>query len=167
MNFPINRILQHPEAQVGSRSAGDIRTELQRFKASPGEETTPIFNNTLLKCTFATDRLRWDKESRYPFECWMVNTFVHLLLTDYQVPIQREHLSRRIIPGFFEAMLQMLKKLTYTCEELFHAMVSRMKSQQGKAFNWKMVRRDCCAPSSQKSPTIIRTCFLVFADIWT
>jgi hypothetical protein len=126
MNFSINRILQRPEAQVGSLSAGDIRAELQRFKASPGEDTTPIFNNTLLKCTFAADRLRWDKESRYPLECSIVNTFMHLLLTSYQVPIQREHLSRRIIPRFVEAMLQMLKKT--------HLYVRRIISCRGVAY---------------------------------
>jgi hypothetical protein len=110
MNFSIKYIRQRLEAKVSSRSAGDIQAELQRFKASPREDTTPIFNNTLLKCTFAADRLRWDKESRHLFECSTVDTFVHRLLTGCQIPIQREHLSRRIIPGFVEAMLQMRKK---------------------------------------------------------
>jgi len=110
MNFSIKYIRQRPEAQAGSRSAEDIQAELQRFKSSPGEDTTPIFNNALLKCTFTADRLQWDKESRYPFECLMVDTFVHLLLAGCQIPIQLEHLSRRIIPGFAEAMLQMRKK---------------------------------------------------------
>ena len=140
LDFAVDRILRRAESQGGSLSASDVREELQRFKADPGEDTTAFFNDAWRECTFAVERLRWDKERRYPFERLMVNTFVHLLPTGDQVPIQGEHLSRRIIPGFFVAMLQMLgEELSNKYEDFCRTMVSRMKAQHGNAFNWEMV----------------------------
>ena len=140
LDFAVDRILRRAESQGGSLSASDVREELQRFKADPGEDTTAFFNDAWRECTFAVERLHWDKERRYPFERLMVNTFVHLLPTGDQVPIQGEHLSRRIIPGFFVAMLQMLgEELSDKYEDFCRTMVSRMKAQHGKAFNWEMV----------------------------
>ena len=140
LDFAVDRILRRAESQGGSLSASDVREELQRFKADPGEDTTAFFNDAWRECTFAVERLRWDKERRYPFERLIVNTFVHLLPTDDQVPIQGEHLSRRIIPGFFVAMLQMLgEELNDKYEDFCRTMVSRMKAQHGNAFNWEMV----------------------------
>ena len=140
LDFAVDRILRRAESQGGSLSASDVREELQRFKADPGEDTTAFFNDAWRECTFAVERLRWDKERRYPFERLMVNTFVHLLPTGDQVPIQGEHLSRRIIPGFFVAMLQMLgEELNDKYEDFCRTMVSRMKAQHGNAFNWEMV----------------------------
>ena len=140
LDFAVDRLLRRAESQGGNLSASDVREELQRFKADPGEDTTAFFNDAWRECTFAVERLRWDKERRYPFERLMVNTFVHLLPTGDQVPVQGEHLSRRIIPGFVVAMLQMLgEELSDKYEDFCRTMVSRMKAQHGNAFNWEMV----------------------------
>ncbi|MGB0551268.1 MAG: hypothetical protein ACPGQV_01650 [Alphaproteobacteria bacterium] len=143
LDFAVERILRRAESQGGNLSASDVREELQRFKADPGEDTTAFFNEAWRECTFAAERLRWDKERRYPFERLMVNTFVHLFPTGDQVPVQGEHLSRRIIPGFVVAMLQMLgEERSNKHEDFCRTMVSRMKSQHGTAFNWKMVHEE-------------------------
>ena len=140
LDFAVDRILQRAESQGGSLSASDVREELQRFKADPGEDTAVFFSDAWRECTFAVERLRWDQERRYPFERLMVNTFVHLLPTGDQVPIQGEHLSRRVIPGFVVAMLQMLgEELSDKYEDFCRSMVARMKAQHGNAFNWEMV----------------------------
>lgn len=140
LDFAVDRMLQRADVQGGNISASDIREELQRFKAEPGDDTLDYFNDAWRECTFAVERLRWDQERRYPFERLMVNTFVHLLPTGDQVPIAGEHLSRRIIPGFVAAMLQMLgEELSDKYEEFCRTMVSRLKAQHGNAFNWEMV----------------------------
>ena len=140
LDFAVDRMLRRAESQDGSLTAGDVREELQRFKADPGEDTTSFFNDAWRECTFAVERLRWDQERRYPFERLMVNTFVHLLPTGDQVPIQGEHLSRRVIPGFVVALLQMLgEELSDKYEDFCRSMVARMKAQHGNAFNWEMV----------------------------
>ena len=124
LDFALDRLLRRAEAQNGSLSAADIREELARFKEQPGEDTTELFQDAWRECTFAVERLRWDQERRYPFERLMVNTFVHLLPTGDQVPIEGEHLSRRIIPGFVAAMLQMLgEELSDKYEEFCRSMV--------------------------------------------
>ena len=143
LDFALDRLLRRAEAQNGSLSAADIREALARFKEQPGEDTTEFFQEAWHECTFAVERLRWDQERRYPFERLMVNTFVHLLPTGDQVPIEGEHLSRRIIPGFVAAMLQMLgEELSDKYEEFCRSMVSRLKAQHGNAFNWDMVHDD-------------------------
>ena len=140
LDFAVDRILRRAGSQGGNLSASDVWEELQRFKADPGEDTTAFFNDAWRECTFTVERLRWDKERRYPFERLMVNTFVHLLPTGDQVPVQGEHLSRRIIPGFVVAMLQMLgEELSDKHEDFCRTMLSRMKAQHGTAFNWEMV----------------------------
>jgi len=140
LDFAVDRLLRRAQSQGGNLSASDVREELQSFKADPGEDTTAFFNDAWRECTFAVERLRWDKERRYPFERLMVNTFVHLLPTGDQVPVQGEHLSRRIIPGFVVAMLQMLgEELSDKYEDFCRTMVSRIKAQHGNAFNWEMV----------------------------
>jgi len=143
LDFAIDRMLRRAEAQGGSVSADDLRDELAQFKRNPDADTAEYFEDAWRECTFAVERLRWDQERRYPFERLMVNTFVHLLPTGDQVPIQGEHLSRRIIPGFVSAMLQMLgEELSDKYEEFCRTMVSRLKAQHGNAFNWDMVHHD-------------------------
>jgi hypothetical protein len=136
MDFFVDCILRRTEAQGGSLSANDIRKELQRFKADPGEDTTPFFNDAWRECTFSVERLRWDKEGRYSFERLIVNTFMHLLPTSDHILVQREHLSHRIIPVFVIAIQQMLgQKLSDKHEDLYRAMVSRMQVQHCNEFN--------------------------------
>lgn len=143
LDFAVDRMLLRAEAEGGNLSAADIREELQRFKADPGDAAGEYYHDAWRECTFAVERLRWDQERRYPFERLMVNTFVHLLPTGDQVPIEGEHLSRRIIPGFVNALLQMLgEELSEKYEEFCRAMVSRLKAQHGNAFNWEMVHHD-------------------------
>jgi hypothetical protein len=139
LDFAIDRMLRRAEAQGGSVSADDLRDELAQFKRNPDADTAEFFEDAWRECTFAVERLRWDQERRYPFERLMVNTFVHLLPTGDQVPIQGEHLSRRIIPGFVSAMLQMLgEELSDKYEDFCRTMVSRLKAQHDNAFNWDM-----------------------------
>jgi hypothetical protein len=112
MNFSIDHILWRAEAQSGSLFTGDIRAKLQHFKSDSSENTAPFFNDAWREYTFAVEHFRWDKKGRYSFERLMVSTFMHLLLTGNQVPIQREYLSSWIIPGFVAAMLQIRAKVS-------------------------------------------------------
>lgn len=143
LDFAIDSLLRRAETQGGSLSAADIQEEIKRFKADPGADTAAYFQDSWRECTFAVERLRWDQERRYPFERLMVNTFVHLLPTGDQVPVEGEHLSRRIIPGFVTAMLQMLgEEMSDKYEDFCRTMVSRLKAQHGNGFNWEMVHHD-------------------------
>ncbi|MEC8198886.1 MAG: hypothetical protein VX085_04910, partial [Pseudomonadota bacterium] len=86
LDFALDRLMRRAKAQNGNLSAADIREELARFKEQPGEDTTEFLQDAWRECIFTLERLRWDHERRYPFERLMVNTFVHLLPTDDQVP---------------------------------------------------------------------------------
>ena len=143
LDFALDRLLRRADAQGGNLSTADIREELQRFKAEKGSDMGDYFDEAWRECTFAVERLRWDRERRYPFERLMVNTFVHLLPTGDQVPVPGEHISRRVIPGFVNAMTQMLgEELADKYEEFCRTLVSRLKAQHGNSFNWEMVHHD-------------------------
>ena len=143
LDFALDRLLQRADAQGGKLSTVDIREELQRFKTEPGTDMVDYFDESWRECESAVERLRWDQERRYPFGRLMVNTFVHLLPTGEQVPVPGEHISRRVIPGFVNAMTQMLgEELADKYEEFCRTLVSRLKAQHGNSFNWEMVHHD-------------------------
>jgi len=143
LDFALDRLLQRADAQGGNLSTVDIREELLRFKAEPSTDMVDYFDEAWRECKFAIERLRWDQERRYPFGRLMVNTFVHLLPTGEQVPVPGEHISRRVIPGFVNAMTQMLgEELADKYEEFCRTLVSRLKVQHGSSFTWEMVHHD-------------------------
>ena len=143
LDFAFDRLLRRADAQGGNLSTVDIREELLRFKEEPSTDMVDYFDEAWRECTFAVERLRWDQERRYPFGRLMVNTFVHLLPTGEQVPVSGEHISRRVIPGFVNAMTQMLgEELADKYEEFCRKLVSRLKVQHGNSFTWEMFHHD-------------------------
>ncbi len=143
LDFALDRLLRRADAQGGNLSTVDIREELQRFKSEPGNDMVDYFDEVWREYTFAVERLRWDQERHHPFERLMVNTFVHLLPTDEQIPVPGKHISRRVIPGFVNAMTQMLgEESADKYVEICRTRVSRLKAQHGNSFNWEMVHHD-------------------------
>ena len=143
LDFPLDQLLRRADAQGGNLSTVDIREELQQFKAEPGTDMLDYFDEAWRECSYAVKRLRWDHERRYPFERLLVNTFVKLLTTGEQVPVPGQHISRRVIPGFVNAMTQMLgEELANKYQEFCRMLVSRLKAQHGNSFTWEMFHHD-------------------------
>lgn len=143
LDFAVDRLLRRARSQGGRLSEADLLDEIQRFRVSPDAAAVDYFRDAWDECSLAVEHLRWDQERRYPFERLMVNTFVHLLPSGQQVPIAGEHLSRRIIPGFIVALIQMLgEEQAERHQDFCRALVGRLKAQHGAAFSWEMVHND-------------------------
>lgn len=143
LDLAFDNVLLRAKSQGGNLTAADVREELLQFKTNPNSAVIDYFDEAWRECSLATERLRWDQERRYPFERLLVNTFVHLLPTGDQVAVQGKYLSRRIIPGFIAAMVQMLgEELSNKYEDFCRSMVSRLKTQHGTSFNWEMVHNE-------------------------
>lgn len=143
LDFAIDRLLRRARAQGGSLNEADLLDEIQRFRAAPDSTALDYFRDAWEECSHAVEHLRWDQERRYPFERLMVNTFVHLLPGNQQVPVPGKHLPRRIIPGFVAALIQMLgEEQAEKYQGFCRALVARLKAQHGPAFAWEMVHND-------------------------
>lgn len=82
----------------------------------------------------------WAKQRKFPLERLIVHRFDGVLSPRGTSAIQRETLSRRCIPAFLYALLQMIG------EELFddysarcHALIDQIKQLEGDAFDWDQI----------------------------
>lgn len=129
--------------QGGRLSFTEMRETIARFKSKPAPNVVQFYEEAWEEIERAVEAQRWDKERKYPFERLVVHYFVHLLPERGQPPQPGRQLSRGIIPGFVQALQQLVgPELFETYEERCRELVERVRVEQGEAFTWDQVYAD-------------------------
>ncbi|MEK9752392.1 MAG: hypothetical protein VW338_04170 [Rhodospirillaceae bacterium] len=86
----------------------------------------------------AKERAEWGLKRELPFDWVIVKAFSELFLEqDYS---RFDRVSRRMLPGFFMALNMMLgEDLVSEYQEQCQLIVSRLREERGKAFDWEQV----------------------------
>ncbi|MGE4219603.1 MAG: hypothetical protein AB7G39_09175 [Alphaproteobacteria bacterium] len=127
----------------GRLSFTEMRDTVTRFKSKPPQNVLHFYEEAWEEIERIVEAQRWDKERKYPFERLVVHYFVHLLPERGQPAMPGRQLSRGIIPGFVQALQQLVgPDLFETYEERCRELVERVREEQGDAFTWDHVYAD-------------------------
>lgn len=130
-------------SEAGRLSFTEMRETITRFKSNPPANAVRFYEEAWEEIEKVAEDQRWDKERKYPFERLVVHYFVHLLPERGQPAEPGRQLSRGIIPGFVQALQQLVgPDLFETYETRCRELVEQVRIEQGEAFTWDHVYAD-------------------------
>jgi hypothetical protein len=127
----------------GRVSIATIRKHLEAFQNSDFPEMETIYREAWQGCQAIAESAHWAKARRSHFERIMVKCFAGLLPRSSEPLVPGRHLSRRIVPGFINALQQMMGQEIYDphCERV-DSLVETMRAVHGDSFSWDDVYSD-------------------------
>ena len=127
----------------GTVSVDTIQKHLKAFQDVDAPELLQIYTDAWLACQAIAESAHWAKARRSHFERIMVKCFAGLLPRSNEPLVPGRHLSRRIVPGFINALQQMMGQEIYTRHsDRVDSLVETMRAVHGDAFSWEEVYTD-------------------------
>ncbi|MEX2615862.1 MAG: hypothetical protein WD767_07185 [Alphaproteobacteria bacterium] len=127
----------------GKVSVATIQKHLEAFRNADASEMQQIYTDAWLACQAIAESAHWAKARRSHFERIMVKCFADLLPRSKEPPVSGRHLSRRIVPGFINALQQMMGQEIYNRHsDRVDSLVETMRAVHGEAFSWEDVYSD-------------------------
>ncbi len=124
-------------------SAATIQKHLDAFQSADDPDTKQIYIDAWLGCQAIAESAHWAKARRSHFERIMVKSFAGLLPRSNEPLVPDRHLSRRIVPGFINALQQMMGQELYVqYSDRVDSLVETMRAVHGDAFSWEEVYSD-------------------------
>ena len=138
----VTRLLAEVDAVGGAVTGGQIRFLASTFLKDDKFEA--LFQRHFDKCTAAREAALFEQARRYPFDRVMMKRFAHLFPARAGDDGGRVGvLSRRVIPGFTEALNKMIGPLLYDqCQTRCQEVVDRHRRPDGGTIDWEPVYRD-------------------------
>ena len=119
-------------------SSEDPRAAGQAYIATQGEESRLALRDHIQQSIIQHEKELWDQTRKRPFDRMLVKRFSHLFPSEGDLVIGDNHLSRRILPGFFTAMEMMAgKELFEQCQQVCKQLVQKRKKEMGPNFLWR------------------------------
>lgn len=114
------------------------RTAGEAYIANQGEASRRELREHIQQSIIQHEKELWDQTRKRPFDRMLVKRFSHLFPSEGELVIGDDHLSRRILPGFFTAMEMMAgKELFEQCQQACKALVIQRKKKLGGEFLWR------------------------------
>jgi hypothetical protein len=139
----VERLAAEAAAHHGTISLAALKTAFEAFHPLDAPDFQALFIETWQGCYAVAESAHWAKARRSHFERIMVKCFADLLPRSSEPVVSGKHLSRRIIPGFINALEQMMGQEIYSkFRERVDAIVDTMRAVHGDAFLWDDVYDD-------------------------
>ena len=119
-------------------SSDDPRVAGEAYIAKQGEESRLALRDHIQQSIIQHEKELWDQTRKRPFDRMLVKRFSYLFPSEGDLVIGDDHLSRRILPGFFTAMEMMAgRELFEQCQQVCKALVNDRKKEMGTNFLWR------------------------------
>ena len=136
-------LVSHADETDGKVSVETIQKHLEAFQNADSPETKEIYREAWLGCQAIAESAYWAKSRHSHFERIMVKCFAGLLPRSNEPLVPGHHLSRRIVPGFINALQQMMGQEIYAQHsDRVDALVETMRAVHGDSFSWEEVYSD-------------------------
>ncbi|NQU58207.1 MAG: hypothetical protein HQ513_13305 [Rhodospirillales bacterium] len=134
----IERVIACAEATGGSASAEVLRTTGAEYMAGDGDTYRKELRDHIRQSILQHEKELWDQTRKRPFDRMLVKRFSHLFPSEGDLASGNEHLSRRILPGFFAALEMMTgPELFEQCQAACKGLVRERKEELGENFLWR------------------------------
>lgn len=143
----LERITQHLEAEAqlngGTLTLRQLRWAIEHFKTRTDNDVIDFYRSGWDECLAVIDEVRRESTRRMPFERLMVQPFQHLLAPQGGTADKGRVLSRRILPGYFSALQQMLGPVLFEqYQTRSRELVRIIQVARGTDFDWQDVYTD-------------------------
>ncbi len=129
----LNGLIEH----IAS-SSDDPRSAGAAYMAGDGEAYRKELREHIRQSIIQHEKELWDQTRRRPFDRMLVKRFSHLFPSEGELKSGDNHLSRRILPGFFMAMEMMAgKELFEQCQTACKALVNERRKELAEDFLWR------------------------------
>ncbi len=129
-------LVSHADETDGKVSVETIQKHLEAFQNADSPETKEIYREAWLGCQAIAESAYWAKSRHSHFERIMVKCFAGLLPRSNEPLVPGHHLSRRIVPGFINALQQMMGQEIYAQHSDRVDGVAHHFSDMAKRRNW-------------------------------
>lgn len=132
--------MNHPDAVL---SVEDVRALGQKFKDEDAKHSIEHFRGQLDEYLRELEKEIWDQTRRRPFDRMLVKLFSHLFPPEGGLDIGEGVLSRRILPGFFQAIEQLAGPMLFEqCQDACKGIAKAKKKVQGRRLHWDELYKD-------------------------
>ncbi len=130
------RLIDEARAKGGYLSVADLKKLNKDFEKKTTELEVAI-EKSLDDYVLDHERKSWHNSRKRPFDRMIVKTFSHLLEDESHRIRRSEHVSRRMLPGFFIALNLMLgTDIRDSNQGKCRAIVKLVSRQNGNNFDW-------------------------------
>lgn len=143
----LDRFLDLLTAEMAQSEAAPTIDEVwklaRKFKEKEAGRSLEMFRGQLDDYLRYLEKEIWDQTRRRPFDRFLVKRFSHLFPPKGGLDIGKGVLSRRILPGFFQAIEQLAgPKLFAQCQDACKEIVREKKKSQGSRLRWEELYDD-------------------------
>jgi hypothetical protein len=129
----LNNLIEHIAA-----NPQDPRAAGAAFMAKEGEGYRAELRDHIRQSIIQHEKELWDQTRKRPFDRMLVKRFAHLFPAEGELIEGDQHLSRRILPGFFTALEMMTgKELFNQCQHACKGLIKQQKKELGDKFLWR------------------------------
>lgn len=134
----LENLVASAEEKGGSASVDDLRATGARYMAGDGDVYRKELRAHIRQSIIQHEKELWDQTRRRPFDRMMVKRFSHLFPSEGELVNGGEHISRRILPGFFMAIEMMTgPELFEQCQSACKVLVRERKEKLKESFLWR------------------------------
>ena len=133
----IERLESELKDAQAAPSADDIRALALKIREQNSGEFLAGFQACFDECLIQHEKEIWDRGRKRPFDRILVKRFAHLFPPEGGLDEDDGIISRRILPGFFQAIRQLAgPQLFEQCQLACKGIVKRKREEQGTRLHW-------------------------------